>query len=292
MMEAETMAIGETTIAAEPREVTDEEVSHFTENGWVHLESFVDPALAAALLETGQALMQKGKDQDAMKGASLAAWWSSRRRVALDDEAEPFHSFLLSNNLGKAASSLMNRARLTDRVIPVRIGSETLTCKAPAGMPGNDATPFHQDWPGTPFDRRGSVNIWVALNDIPAERGSMRFLSGSHREGPLGRVGRADSSGRLGQAEFNDTTVEYEKLTEIYDWSPPLDLKAGDATAHDGCTVHGGPANTTDDYRWAYIMMFFPDDVLNNGGQSFVVDGLGLEANKHIDHPRLRVLYP
>jgi ectoine hydroxylase-related dioxygenase (phytanoyl-CoA dioxygenase family) len=277
------MAIHETTVTAEPREVTDDEVAFFTKNGWLHLEQFVDPDLAAALLESAKDLMQKGKDQDAMKESNLQSWWSSRRRVATDDKAEPFHSFLLSQNLGKAAYNLMNRARLTDRVVPVMLGSETLTCKAPDGMPGNQATPYHQDYPGSPFDREGSVNIWVALNDIPAERGSMRFLSGSHHEGSLGRMGRAD---------FDDVTVEYPKLTEIYEWSPPLDLKAGDATVHHGCTVHGGPANTTDDYRWAYIMMFFPGDALNNGAQSFVSDGLGQEVNKPFDHPRLQQIYP
>lgn len=277
------MATDETTITAEPRKVTDDEVAFFTENGWAKLDRFIDPALAAALLETAQALMEKGKDQDKMKESNLQAWWSSRRRVAMDDGAEPFRSFLLSNNVAQAAHDMMNRARLTDREIPVRLGSETLTCKAPAGMPGNDATPFHQDWPGTPFDRRGSINLWVALNDVPAERGSMRFLSGSHREGPLGRMGRA---------EFSDVTVEYPKLTELYEWSPAHDLKAGDATVHDGCVVHGGPANATDDYRWAYIMMFFPDDALYNGAQSFVADGLEQEANQHFDHPRLRVIYP
>lgn len=272
-----------TTITVEPREVTADEVAHFTERGWVKLDQFIDPGLAAELLDSGKELMEKGKDQDAMKEANLQAWWSSRRRVALDDKAEPFRSMLLSKNLSKAAHDMMNRARLTDREIPVRLGSETLTCKAPAGMPGNEATPYHQDWPGSPFDRRGSLNLWVALNDVPAERGSMRFLSGSHREGPLGRMGRA---------EFSDVTEEYPKLTELYEWSPPHDLKAGDATVHDGCVVHGGPANSTDEYRWAWIMMFFPDDALNTGAQSFVAHGLGIENNKHLHHARLPQLWP
>jgi hypothetical protein len=56
--------------------------------------------------------------------------------------------------------------------------------------------------------------------------------------------------------------------------------------------VHGGPANTTDDYRWAYIMMFFPGDALYTAAQSFVGDGLGLDVNKPFQHPRLRQLYP
>ena len=138
------MAIHDTTVTAEPREVTDDEVSFFTENGWLKLDEFVDPASAAALLETGQSLMQKGKDQDAMKEANLQAWWSSRRRVATDDKAEPFRSFLLSQNLGKAAYNLMNRSRLTDRVVPVmlRIGDPHL--QGPgwhAREPGNAVSP-------------------------------------------------------------------------------------------------------------------------------------------------------
>ena len=39
-----------------------------------------------------------------------------------------------------------------------------------------------------PFDRVGGLAFWVALDDVPAERGTMRFLSGSQRQGCLGRA--------------------------------------------------------------------------------------------------------
>ena len=62
----------------------------------------------------------------------------------------------------------------------VRLFSETYLNKPPGGLP----TPWHQDWPLQPFDRRDTVNCWVALDDISMEQGPLHVVSGSHRLGP------------------------------------------------------------------------------------------------------------
>ena len=43
---------------------------------------------------------------------------------------------------------------------------------------------------------------------------------------------------------------------EEYELSPPLHYGAGDATAHDGFTLHGSPENTTDRPRWGYACLY------------------------------------
>ena len=117
-------------------------------------------------------------------------------------------------------------------------------------------TAAHQDYPATEFDRCGFVNFWIALDEVPPERGSMRFYSGSHRAGPLGLRHVME-----GGNEPIDLLETYPKLPQKYPLSPPLHLKPGDATAHGMLTVHSAPANTTDATRSAYRAWYLSSDV-------------------------------
>jgi ectoine hydroxylase-related dioxygenase (phytanoyl-CoA dioxygenase family) len=74
--------------------------------------------------------------------------------------------------------------------------------------------------------------------------------------------------------------------------SPPLHLKAGDATVHSVLVGHGASENQTDEPRWAYICAYIPGDALYTGAPNYNYDGIGLEVNKPIDHPRFPILYP
>ena len=55
----------------------------------------------------------------------------------------------------------------------------------PAATEGTRESVWHQDFPYNPIDRRGMLTIWVAIEDVPAEAGALRFVPGSHRLGPL-----------------------------------------------------------------------------------------------------------
>jgi ectoine hydroxylase-related dioxygenase (phytanoyl-CoA dioxygenase family) len=62
----------------------------------------------------------------------------------------------------------------------------------------------------------------------------MRFVSRSHREGPLGSTGGGQG----------DLLEQYPNLTSVLDLSPPFHYQPGDCTVHDGYTVHGAPVNS------------------------------------------------
>src|SRR3954451_16147852 len=119
-----------------------------------------------------------------------------------------------------------------------------MAVKMPAGHLTSQPTDWHQDWINFPFDRVGFLSFWIALDEIPAERGAMRFLSGSHREGPLGR---REFGGARHVVEY------YPRLLDRYEISPPLDLQPGDCTVHNGMVIRSAPENATDQPRWAYI---------------------------------------
>ena len=50
--------------------------------------------------------------------------------------------------------------------------------------------------------------------------------------------------------------------------------------------------DTTDRERWAYIFSYFPADTLYTGAQNHNFDGIGLQPNRVIEHPRFPQVYP
>ena len=112
----------------------------------------------------------------------------------------------------------------------------------------------------------------------------MRFLSGSHQAGPLGKMGL------ISGPELPDY---YPHLKDRYPLSPPIHLHAGDATVHNGMVVHGAPPNTTDQPRWAAIFSYHPSDTCYTGAPHHIFKAeLGLEVGKPIKHDLFRVVYP
>jgi hypothetical protein len=253
-----------------PRAVTDEEVAHFEENGWVHLKQLISPPSAGALQTWLESKM--GVNAERPKGVltgSLAQMWSKYNSPS--EESELFDSLAKSPEMGRLGCSLMGREE-------VRFWADTALIK-PAGVGEAGVTPWHQDTPNQPHDRAGLLTVWIALVDISLERGTMRFLSGSHREGPLGDPFK------------KDPTVVYPWLLEKYKLSPALDLKAGDATVHTGYVCHEAPPNSTDEVRWVYSVSLFDARTCWTGyPKNWVADSKGLEVGEPFDHPAFPIL--
>lgn len=221
------------------REITDEEVASYQENGWVKLDGLLNQEQTEQLLKAGEARVE---DWPGEKATSL---WKLKHNLARDG-VDPFRSLVFSETMGRNTQRLVNRQRLSHTDVPVRYLEDILVCKRFE----DTATHYHQDHQYR-ADRLGSLMFWIALAEATPEMGTMRFLTGSHREGPLGVV-RVEE----------DIIDRYPKLPDLYEWSPPLHYKPGDATAHHGCMVHGSLANTTDRPRWAYRIGYGPADAL------------------------------
>ena len=265
------------------RTITNQEVDTFHREGWVRLDGLLARELAAELLGRAKEMMAAPDDGTAAAGSvsdtaqqveglkqvlDVGAFYD-RRYLAMEGE-EPFAGVAFSEQLGT------NVQRLTGRNVGIRYRTDFLACKMPAGHGGSDPTSWHQDMRFMPHDRAGSVNVWIALDEVTPERGSLRFLSSSHAEGA---VGWAD-----------DLSTERPDLFDRYELSPPLHMKPGDATIHHSYTIHGAPANETDSPRWTYIISYFPSDVRYTGAPNPEHDGLGLDVGKRIDHDRFRLV--
>lgn len=161
------------------RRVTDEEVAFYEQNGWVKLDNLIAPELASEFGRAGKELLERSSPDDS----------SPRTQPALRG-IEPFRSLVFSNAMGDNAKRLVNRKRITDRQIPLRYRTDFVFTKAPGGQ----RTRYHQDSAEHGSDRIGELQFWLALVHVTPEMGAMRFLSGVHREGPLGSCFQKDTA--------------------------------------------------------------------------------------------------
>jgi hypothetical protein len=244
------------------RLVTADERDFYRANGWVHLKRLLDPAYAVEMAE--RIRLKVGDAGDAApRKRKPSKFFHTYADPAADDPMMAAIGY--SRELGSVAAHLLGRQ--------VRLWNNVMLIKGPHATALSTGTPWHQDAPFLPHDRLGRPNIWIALNDIPPERASLRFLSGSNRLGPLGAF------------QTEDALDYYPELAAEYPIGPLLHLEPGDATVHESTTLHGSGPNTTSEARLVYCATFVRADTRFTGGQNNLTDGLDLPLWKPFDHP-------
>ncbi|GAA4616481.1 hypothetical protein GCM10023195_73350 [Actinoallomurus liliacearum] len=254
-------------MAAPVRDVTEEEVRFFRANGWVRLPGLVGPDFVDRLRQ--RALDHLAARRRAPGAGFVDEAFGQDRDIA--DRDEDFRALATSPALGRAA------ARLLTGVERVRLQVTNVLVKEP-GRHGR--TVFHQDFPWMPMDTSAMLTVWLALSDVPADMGSLRFFTGSHRHGTLGRTF---------VREGDDALTRHPWLRDL-ELSPSLDLTAGDATVHSALTVHGAPQNRRNTPRLSFTATYFDAAALYTGAPYGQTDGLGLEVNRPFDHPKFPLI--
>src|SRR5690606_24181559 len=142
---------------------------------------------------------------------------------------------------------------------------------------GASAIPYHQDYSYWPFDRKGCVTLWIALVDLTPEMGPLRYLKGSHHEGPLGLIEQRDI--RDAYPHLRDREVVGGKA-----------MQAGDAQAHWELTLHGSGRNKGPGRREAVAFRYIRSDTIYIGlthphyDQFGLVRGETFVDNENIPH--------
>ncbi len=272
------------------REVTDDEVAHYQENGWVSLPGLVSRDLAEDLLRHLKSVTNLDYDelpQDHPDAAGVI------KRIAEQGVASIFYmsrlhddtvwNIVTSRKLGEAS------ARLTGRR-PMRLLTDGVICKLPkwteeGALKGSGAmvgkTPWHQDMPPMPVDRQGGVQFWLALCEITPEMGSMQHLSGSHRAGPIGNVQYTPDQ---------DAEKLYPEIFAKYPVSEAHHFQPGDVLAHHMLTVHYAQPNQTNRLRWVYTSYRVPADTLYNGIPNPRFTEFDFTPWKTFDHPKFPIV--
>jgi len=231
------------------RPVTEAEIAHYRDHGWVKLDRFVDQQTVAALLALAKGKMGDDADSNPVGGGGV----DFLNNEWVSGIGEPTFAPLIGS-IGRNAKALMGRD------VGARYLMDSFVAKLPAGKEArhdtNARTDIHQDLSTWPLDRTGGMSFWLALSDAGPDNGTMEFLSGSHRMGPLG--GFITHKGR-------DLTEVYPELATRCPSSGQRSYEAGDATVHSDLCAHGTGPNLSDDPRWAYIIGCVPEDACWNG---------------------------
>jgi ectoine hydroxylase-related dioxygenase (phytanoyl-CoA dioxygenase family) len=137
----------------------------------------------------------------------------------------------------------------------------------------SSATEFHLDAPYWPHAGASNwLTAWIALVDVPVERGCMTFLPGSQDIEGFARV------------DLENATALFDSMPELT-WRPrlTLPLRAGDLTFHHGICAHAATPNSTDEPRVAHAVIYMDEGTRFNGGVHPVTEGLGLTEGDPLD---------
>jgi len=114
--------------------------------------------------------------------------------------------------------------------------------------PGGRVTDMHQDISYWPINTLHSTTMWLALVDVPVDKGCLYFLPGTH-----------ESADREYVDIFKNPHVP-NSLKNMKKIDVPL--RAGDATFHNGLIYHGANPNMTDSVREAATVIYIADGTL------------------------------
>jgi ectoine hydroxylase-related dioxygenase (phytanoyl-CoA dioxygenase family) len=241
--------------------------SFFQEHGWLQIDDVLTRAEVDEAREELLKLASLGAGTKDQHVAALATDEYQRLAKAINEPSRVspfFRKLATAPKMGELMRELLG-------VKEVRLFRDLGLIKSPTSD-GGIATGVHQDQVFYPLDRRGVASVWIALVDLPANSGTMRFVDYSHKMGPVGRYVLPGHDWIAAHPE------DAAKMT------PPPALRAGSATIHDGFTLHGSDPNTWGQPRIAYTLAYFRADALFNGMPSRWTDGLGLKVDQPLKH--------
>ncbi|MDH3668152.1 MAG: phytanoyl-CoA dioxygenase family protein [Paracoccaceae bacterium] len=198
------------------------------------------------------------------------------------DRIAGFRALVRSSPMAEIAAKLM-RSRTA------RIFHDHVLVKEPGT---SVATPWHQDAPYYLVRGAQSVSFWVPLDPVPRDR-TIEFVAGSHLAGKEYRPDRFDGT-RLYEGDMSEPVPEIDGNRGDYrieGWA----VEPGDAVAFNFRTLHGAPANRSDQRRRVISVRWVGDDarfVRRPGRSSPPFPDLEFEDGAPFTAPDFPVLYP
>jgi len=220
-------------------EVSAGQAASFQKNGHILLPAIITREVVAAYRSViGAAREQFGAERTPLESRDTYGK-AFLKGMNLWEKDKAVRRFVLAERFGRIAADLLG-------VDGVRVYHDQALLKEPGG----GITPWHQDQHYWPLDTDQTITMWMPLVDASAEMGTMRFASGTHREGYLGDMPIGDES---------EQRFEEHIRTRGYRIAPSVTMSAGDATFHYGWTLHGAPANVTERSREVMTVIWFAD---------------------------------
>jgi phytanoyl-CoA hydroxylase len=213
-------------------------VEFYRENGYVLVKGLLDKAEAKEYREESHALIKRlNRDADpTWESARELSTGGMRTELKHCHDAQfysaTFSRLLVDERFTDVAAALMGTPN-------VQLHHTKLFIKPPEkGSP----FPMHQDAPFFPHARHSVAAAIFHFDDAPLEKGCVRVVPGSHKNGALEHV--AEGGWHLPFSEWP------------LDSSVPCEAEAGDVLFFSYFTVHGSGVNTTNEARTTWLVQF------------------------------------
>lgn len=219
--------------------LTPEQVEFYNENGYLHIPQMFTQAETDELSEHLDWLIETWAIKD-------QGWTGPWRKKYMDAATEKKSQLIALHDLyyysdawSRAVTKKKLAGAMADLIGPVvELHHSTLHVKPPeSGHP----FPMHQDWAFYKHANDRYVDVLVHLDDTRHENGEIRFLAGSHKNGPLDHIVK-DEEGKGCTPHLPFEKYKLEDTTAV-------PAKRGDVVLFNIFTIHGSYINVTDKMR-------------------------------------------
>ena len=141
------------------------------------------------------------------------------------------------------------------------------------------ATPWHEDsayWNGRMSSMADIVTVWLAMDRVFPENGSMGVIPGTHVNG-FSDYERVDAAENI----FETQVKGVDESKAVF-----FTLEPNECSIHDSRIIHGAKPNTSEFRRAGYTMRYFPtsteffrDNPRNRGHRIWLARGKDLAGN-------------
>ena len=252
-----------TATASETATVSDEVIGRYRRDGFVRVPSVLSREQAAKYAEAASIAQSRITDYHGTATFTqlLSVW----------QQDDILRDLTLHPAIASIAQQLSG--------VSVRLWHDQLLIKAPHN---GASTHFHQDAPYWPHQgSRQALSAWLALVDVPVERGCMTFIPGSQ------------SNTALRAQDLEDSNDLFNLAPELrWEERVTVPLRAGDCTFHNAYTAHTATPNFTDEPRIAHVVIYIDAETRFSGGPHPLTDPLGLAPDADLPEeqfPRLPI---
>lgn len=250
--------------------LTQEQQTFYQENGYLLVKGLLTKEEAAGYRAACHALaerLSRSTDIDATWGSAAGAVAQQTKTVILHSHDVQFYD--------AAFSKLITDDRLTSVAADI-IGSPNVQLHHTKMFikPPEKGSPFpmHQDHPFFPHERHSMIAAIVHFDNAPLEKGCVRVVPGSHKQGPIAHQPEGSWHLPFEQFPLEDAVA--------------CPAEAGDVLFFSYLTVHGSGVNVSNEARTTVlIQMRDPEDpptidTHKSRGQGMMLRGIDPLASK------------
>ncbi|MGB8319947.1 MAG: phytanoyl-CoA dioxygenase family protein [Ignavibacteriaceae bacterium] len=217
-------------------QINSNQINCFKKNGFISLKNVLGGEALIFTLKIIEAAVLIGKEKDKRTLSEKSKYEQSFLQCGyLCWDFPAVKDFVFGKRFAGIAKNVME-------VSGVRLWHDQASFKEPNGR----ITDVHQDISYWPINEGSlTTTMWMALNDVPEEKGCLYFYPGSQK---------------LKEKEYVDI-FKHPHHPEIIKGIEKITapLNTGDLTFHSGLTFHGARPNTSDEIREGITVIYIAD---------------------------------